>query len=289
MFRNKIKCNECEHIYDALEPECPECKNENPRAPKGFSRNAVILPLWLQLTLLGVGYVGLQLVSIIVTIIATIIFTINNPGATPESATDPNLLAAIEFISYGIITIPFIIFVILFRRKFKYGWKNWQTYVFGLIGGFALIGSSTVYMGFVQVVFGVTENANEQIINQIVSIYPVLSLLIFAIVGPVVEELTYRVGLFSFLRRIHPALAYAVTIIFFAILHFDVSSLMTGFQSGDFSAFTNELLNFPAYLLAAAILTFIYDKFGFGASCIAHITNNFCSVLLTILALRYGH
>ena len=86
-------------------------------------------------------------------------------------------------------------------------------------------------------------NDNENAIDSITNAYPLLSLLVFGIMGPVVEEFTYRVGLFSFIRRFNRPAAYIITIAIFALIHFN-------FQSTNI---VNELINLPSYIVAKEV------------------------------------
>ncbi len=126
----------------------------------------------------------------------------------------------------------------------------------------------------------VADNQNETGINSIVSIYPMLSLLIFGFLGPICEEFTYRVGLFGLLKRGNRILAYVLTAVIFGFIHFDFNCL----ASNNASLIINEFLNLPSYLAAGITLCFIYEKRGFGGSCVAHILNNVISILFTILS-----
>ena len=111
-----------------------------------------------------------------------------------------------------------------------------------------------------------------------VKTYPLLSVLILGFLGPAVEEFTYRVGLFSFLTRVHKALAYAVTIVIFGLIHFDFTA--TG------ANMVNELIHLPIYMFSGAALCVLYDFMGLSASLSAHVTNNLLSIIPTILLLN---
>jgi membrane protease YdiL (CAAX protease family) len=103
---------------------------------------------------------------------------------------------------------------------------------------------------------------------------PYLSLLVLGLVGPFCEELAYRVGLFGLTRRVNIYLAYFVASVVFGLIHMH-----------DFTS-VNEWLSFPDYLVAGAVLAVTYEKFGFGASYIAHATNNVFSLLVEMVLLR---
>ncbi|MBP5694703.1 MAG: CPBP family intramembrane metalloprotease, partial [Bacilli bacterium] len=107
-------------------------------------------------------------------------------------------------------------------------------------------------------------------------VYPITCLFIFGLIGPICEEITYRVGLFSLLKRKNRALAYLVTIAVFALIHFNFSN--------DPATLLNEIINLPYYMFAAFAFSFAFDKFGFAASATAHISNNLISLFLVVMA-----
>ena len=116
------------------------------------------------------------------------------------------------------------------------------------------------------------ENLNQQNIEGIVDLYPLISVLVFGIIGPIFEELTYRAGLFNILNRWNKVLAYLGTSIFFGLIHFNLSGDIVG-----------ELINLPSYIVSGLLLCYFYDYGGFGAACIAHITNNLVGILIQII------
>lgn len=66
----------------------------------------------------------------------------------------------------------------------------------------------------------ISENQNEDAVRSIITLNPFLSTIAVAIVGPIVEEFTYRYGLFGALKKKSKKLAYFVTIILFALISF---------------------------------------------------------------------
>ena len=124
-------------------------------------------------------------------------------------------------------------------------------------------------------------NTNETGINTITTAFPILSLIVFGILGPLCEEVTYRVGLFSSIsQKLKPLWAYLITILIFGLIHFDFTALF----SGNVDALIIELSNLPTYLVSGLLLCYFYTKEGFGVSSIAHIFNNLLSLLLTLIS-----
>ena len=132
---------------------------------------------------------------------------------------------------------------------------------------------NALYSTFLQLIkVTSSDNANEASLQSLQDIYPLTCLIIFGIIGPICEEMTYRVGLFSLFKRKNKVVAYVVTIAVFALIHFNFSL--------DPDTLVNELLNLPYYMFAAAAFSFTYDKFGFAGSVTAHISNNLLSLFL---------
>ena len=113
---------------------------------------------------------------------------------------------------------------------------------------------------------------NQGTASSIATAYPIFAIVILGILGPICEEFAYRVGLFSFLRRVSPVLAYIGTALIFGLIHFD-------FTSKDL---ITELVYLPNYVFAGIMFSLLYEFGGIGASTTAHILNNLFSVLLII-------
>ena len=239
------------------------------------------MPLWKQLTLFGVGLFGLQIISLIIQVFLVLIYRQNHTQAELEIFLDSVQVNAI--LNFSIYAIVFaILALILFKDNIRVlkTFKNWVVPVSAIIGYLAILAFNYIY-GIVLNVAGVSisDNANESGITSIVKAYPLLSVIIFGMVGPICEEITYRLGLYSSLRRVNKYLAFILTILIFAFIHFD----FTAFNASDPTVLRNEFLNLPYYLFAAFVFCFLYEKFGFASSLSAHITNNLVSIISTII------
>ena len=115
-------------------------------------------------------------------------------------------------------------------------------------------------------------NTNEEAAESMILAFPALSIIVLGILGPVCEEITYRYGLFSLLDKKSKILAYILTPLVFAIIHFDFG--------GDMII---ELLNLPSYIIAGVLLSLAYDKFGFHTAVIAHVINNLYAIIVTLI------
>jgi hypothetical protein len=118
------------------------------------------------------------------------------------------------------------------------------------------------------------DNQNQAAIVMLVKDSPIISLITFGFLGPIVEEWTYRLGLFQYLKGRSKWLAYLVTLTIFGLIHFDFST----------TNLTNELFNLPIYLVAGAWFCFLYDRFGLKVAMATHIFNNLLSVMSILLS-----
>lgn len=283
---NKEKfCPNCNEEYDPLNSECPYCKEEN----KDFeslkiSKNIIVVPLWLQVTLFLVGLIGFQVIGFVL----MEILLIKNGGGVESLES----LTSQAIINFGGYIILFIVMAILLSDRMKNvikGFKSSYTnYLMGFALGAILILLSLGYGILIEMLGFSNVNANQGTIFSIATNYPILSLFILSVIGPFCEELTYRVGLFGALRRANRILAYVVSILVFALLHFDFSSIITASLSDDSSGLILELVNLPAYILGGFMLTFTYEKYGIPGSFCAHFLNNFFSIALILISANMG-
>lgn len=241
-------------------------------------KNVSMLKPSRQLTLFLVGLFGLMLFSLttqfVMDLIARGIAPTDYDYETFISSTTASMI--INGLSYLVLGVTFILLIKDDSNEILKSFKGYKPYVAAAIG-FASIIMFNLFYNLILSLAGVTilDNANESSLNSIVTAFPMASLLFFAFIGPVCEELTYRVGLFSLTRRVNRILAYIVTIIVFTLIHFDFTS----------KTIVNELLNIPFYAFAAFVFTFLYEKFGLASSVSAHITNNLFSLLVSIFGI----
>ena len=235
------------------------------------------LKIWKQIVFFVIGLFGLTVISLFIQIIVQLAarraIVSDYDYQTFMGSTTFNMI--VNGSTYLIIAVIFLILMKDDTNEFFKSFKGWKPYVAAAIGFSAILTFNLFYNLILSATGAViSDNANESSLNSIVSDFPFLSLLIFALIGPIVEEFTYRVGLFSLLKRVHISLAYVVTIIVFTFIHFD-------FQSNNM---VNELLNIPFYMFAAATFCFLYHRFGLASSISAHVTNNLLSIGTAIIA-----
>lgn len=267
MFK-RINCENCQCLYDELDKECPSCGTSNPFVEhKRFGGNALIVPFWMQIVLFSVGWLGFQILGITISVILL--------GTSLEGIKQE---AVLTFTAYGLLTVALVAIQSTQFKKYIKQIKNWLAPILGIAGFVAIIIFNISYGVFLNMAgLAVEDNANESSVNSIITAYPLLSLLVVGILGPLCEEITYRVGFYGFFRRINKYLAYGLTILVFALIHFD----FTCFTSG---TFINELLNLPYYMAAAFAMCFAFEKTGFWGGFAVHATNNIFSVLITLIS-----
>ena len=294
-MKEKIKCPNCKLLIDDDSITCPYCgykleeediakqkeekvsinykkiddyKSESKKSDVKsfikFESRSVDLK-WKNIVLLLVGFIGFQMIATILQIFALT----SNPYFLYTSG-----IGYINFASYffllGIMVLILNEDLLKFVSKFKKG----RTYLYGFSYGFLLIAVSVLVNMICSSLSGSNStNNNESNIESIATSLPILSIIVFGFVGPFCEELTYRVGLFSFINKKSRVLAYIITPILFGFIHFDFSS----------SNIINELINIPSYIVSGLLLSYFYDKEGMEVSFIAHATNNLVSIILTII------
>lgn len=264
-FKKKlIECNSCHSYVDAYLDNCPKCKNKLSRDILATKfTNMIFLEDYKELIIFLIGFIGLNLVAVIVSLF---VLTFNSDELFANTL--------INFISYLVTFICMILYLFKDNLKilnsFKNTLSNYKGLIAVLIGSGLIIGFSYLY-NVILYACGVTisESGNQSALNMMCKTYPVLSCIFIVFLGPILEELTYRFGLFSILRKRNRYLAYVVTIIFFTFIHF-------GFDSKDLA---NECLNIPLYMFPAFTLTYIYERYGINNSIYAHVINNLISFI----------
>ena len=293
-MKEKMKCKKCGLLIDSDSKTCPYCgydqskedepiKTEEPKKqpePLKMSRettfilgsSAILGSLKFHLLLFFLGFFGLNIIrftsELMIMAAAGQDFLLSSTGIMIDTS-----------IGY-VLTFGISILVIFFMYKFDVFKKMLGTNKLFFLAGFGaaivLIGINIGYSYLIGLTGFNSGNENQQTIELVVKDYPVLSILVLGIIGPIVEEITYRLGLYSVLRRYNKILALIVVSVVFGLIHFGITTDMTA------NDFINELLNLPIYMISGFILSFTYDKWGFAASSIAHILNNLLSIIFII-------
>lgn len=193
-------------------------------------------------------------------------------GGKTDDATITKILGLSRFVTYGILIAIYTFFIIKLRKETLHSFKRWLNYLGGVVAAGILISVTLLITYLLKKYCGLKDSENEIALGKIIATYPVPSLIFFGIIAPIIEELTYRIGLFSLINRYKRWLAYLVTIIIFTLVHIDFSS----------KDLANEMLNLPLYLFGATMLTVTYDYFGLTGSLLCHITNNLVVIIIQI-------
>lgn len=293
MYFRKTICANCQNHFDECLEKCPNCQEPNYRFEQlNLSKQMTWMTTLRQLILFLFGWIGLQLIALIYSLIyAGIIAGINGIDYLDAIRTldSPLNSLVVNSVSYLILLTGTIAIIWPQIRKLLSSFKIGRNWLFGLLLGMAVIGAGVVYSIFSSFIYESSGNANQSSLETIISSYPFASLLIFGFIGPIVEELVYRVGLFNLLSRTKRWIAYVATVLIFAFIHFDfmsIFSLLTNYGAETLDVFINELINIPQYVIAGLLLCLAYEKYGFAGSTIAHIVNNVFSILAVIITLQ---
>lgn len=228
-----------------------------------------------QLFLFFIGWLGLVIAAFIAALlISGIAGLILSPSALDLFLISEGYFTAINFLTYALI---FSLMVYLLwpwlkstiqLRELKGAWWLGIPFTFAIL-------FSNILMISIYDVFGIVleSNQNQEAIISLVEATPFLSFITFVFLGPIVEEWTYRLGLFQYLKQKSRWLAYGITLLLFGLIHFDFSA----------PNLTNELLNLPLYSVAGAWFCFLYDRYGLKVAMTAHIFNNFLSVIAILI------
>lgn len=272
MFNNK-KCSNCSNLYDSEFYECPKCKTLN---EIGNSKSRKLPTLYIssfnQSYLLGIGLILMTLITIFVSILVGIIF--------PDISTNKvGLIAIVTLITYILTLIFQIISIWEYKLYFLKTFLNYKAILVSILACIIIFGFDYLYNYIIETLYykGATPeiNMNQGLIIDMIKDSPILSFFTIVALGPIIEELTYRVGLFGLFRKFNVYIAYVVTILFFALAHISFEEIFKG-------NYIQELFALGNYLFASFILCITYHKFGFSASLIAHILNNLIAYSLIL-------
>jgi len=276
----KTECPKCHKHYDPAERACPFCGEKNHLPERGASWDTTIPVGWgEELALFLTGFAGFQLIAMVLVLLiqslaksAFIAEGLTGKGLTNAMQNFVSTSAYLTYVNIGAYIVLFVTMIFVLGRniyRLNAMFKKGSTYWGFLIGiGMMIITS------ILTILLKASDNNNESSVNSVESYAPLASLIVIGLVGPFCEELTYRVGLYNLLKRFNWIAALFLTATIFTFIHFDFSNI----------ASANEWRNVPIYFAMGLILTYTYEKFGFGASFLAHATNNFLAVLLTIIA-----
>ncbi|MCQ2087132.1 MAG: CPBP family intramembrane metalloprotease [Bacilli bacterium] len=231
---------------------------ETYKKPKTNNPDGLSWKKRLALFLLGFSYAGLFIVSLIV-------------GISIAIFVEDKALYSILVESITYIILFAIMFAICFteRKYFANELKDPSKYTKGLVIGVCLIAVEFVLSVAIEIFYKPDVNANQAIVESLTKNYPTLMFIITCLIGPVCEELTYRVGLYGMLRKKNEIMGFIVAGLVFAAVHISFTD----------TTLLAELCAFPIYLSISYLLTLAYKKYGLAASLTAHIFINLISFI----------
>ena len=267
MLFKDTKCSNCDTYHDPTLQECPKCHNSNElfrlnRLPK---RVLFLHPIaQIGLFLVGFAYAGM-IISELFASLFLFPFAIENELLKTTIAL---------LVTYILMLIGLAAIILLTRKSYFFSkYKNGIDYIYGIAYAITIVCLSTALGALVSLIYEIGDNTNQSLANDIAINYPIIAFVLFAFLGPICEELTYRVGLYSFLRRINKYLAFAVTVIVFALIHFDFAA----------ENMLEELWSSPSYILSGFLLTLAYEHRGPACSMTAHVIYNLIAFLLMLV------
>jgi len=247
------------------------------RKAKEYRLGTEPFPIKKQIMFFSIGWIGFRVLAVVIELIVGGIIAGINHQSLKEALSTYSSSIIVNSLAYLILLTVLLLISYSDTLKLIKSFKQYQSFIAAAICVVAIFVFNYQYSYFLAILRNlgilekpVTDNANQSSLVSLEQLYPFTSLIIFGFVGPICEEITYRVGLFSLLKRKSHFLAYFVTIVVFAFIHFNYST----------TNLLNEILNLPYYAFAAAAFSFTYDHFGFAASTTAHITNNVVSLVL---------
>ena len=200
---NEIKL---EMDFSEYDPEKANLFNQN--MP---NNNSVVLSQKkrLILFLVGFSYTGLLLLSLIWSILLA-----------PTSNGDIIFTEMmIEFLTYVSLFIFMFLICLDSKKYFANELSKPSNYGKGFLCGLLILGVEVLISYLIQLFYEPETNANQALVELLSTNYPTLMFLITCILGPICEELTYRVGLFGFLKQKNKVLAYILEGFVFAFVH----------------------------------------------------------------------
>ena len=294
-FFHKKHCSDCGANYDSTRFNCPKCgkENEDLGGRDIFQNDLQTGSPLRNLFLFLMGLAGFQILGFLVSYFVQVDFVRNymaaNPGADTEALSEawvehykanPGIGLFINGVAYILVLACLLLILWSGIKELGKSFTKLKNVGYGALGGLGVLAASIVIGMIVHIIRpDTTANENQSGLVLMSKNYMVFALIIFGLVGPICEELTYRVGLYSFTKRWNRTAAYIITPIVFGLIHFNWESLTIGGNT-----LVNELCNLPDYIVAGVLFSYYYEKGGFACSATAHVVNNL--VALSISAMQ---
>ncbi|MCQ2792271.1 MAG: CPBP family intramembrane metalloprotease [Bacilli bacterium] len=258
-------CKNCGHDVDAYLKRCPHCyeKMGELTIPTRF-QNMTFLTDYKSFLLFIIGTIGLVFVALLIGL-AVNYFPIDDYLKTSLQ----NLIASLVILSMMACVLSYDIKDIF--KSFQRTFSHLRPLIATLIAVALIIGFNYAYTAIVKACgVDLSDTENQANITAIIKNWPGVAFFFVVILGPISEELTYRVGLFTLFRKYNRYLAYVIAILIFSLAHIN-------FFGKDV---INEAISIPLYLFPAFVLTCLYEYEGVSSSTYAHILNNLISFII---------
>ncbi len=271
--KERRDCPHCGKNIDAYVKHCPHCYERVGESilPRRF-QNMIFLTDYKLLLFFLIGTVGLYLFNFLLA------------QGLGYLKADIQLLNTLEGLLSTILVLSIFACILSYDFKevtasFKKSLYHLRPIIASLIGLGIIVLFSYAYQGiFILCGREIADSANQGALVKMVQSQPVLCFFYVVLLAPLLEEITYRVGLFTLFRKRNRYLAYVITIIVFALGHFN-------FFTSTSTDLINEFINLPLYIFPAFILTLLYEYEGVSTSTYTHVFNNLISFII-ILTIR---
>ena len=210
------------------------------------------------------------------------------------STVDIELLSYFAyFIGYGFYL--WLLYFLLKKDKISKILKgfNKNNLIVAFIFAIILYLSSTMVTYLVNLIFGnVDSNANQESLDQGMLKYPIIVSIFSVVFAPIVEEFVFRFTIFRPIAQKNKILAYIISVLSFAGIHFisSLSMLLTDMANPELTNeialnnFFNDLKTLPIYIVAAFVLTLSYDlNKNIATNILIHALYNLSQVVLMLL------
>ncbi len=265
--KKRRNCAKCGKSVDAYIKRCPHCYERmgDSILPPRF-QNMIFLTDYKLLLIFLVGSVGFLVFNLLL---------LQGLNYIPA---DPNLLIVLENLIPSILVLSVIACILSYDIKdvlnsFKKTFYHIRPLIAALIGLAVIVAFSYSYQAILGACgYPIADGGNQTAVAKMCQTWPALAFFYVVLFAPLCEELTYRLGLFTVLRKRNRYLAYVVAILLFAFLHFDYTA----------KDMVNEFINLPLYIVPAFVLTVLYEYEGVSSSTYAHVLNNLISFIVVL-------
>ncbi len=264
MLIKEKKCSDCDTYYDPTLEKCPSCHKDNELYINRTINTHITFmhPLaQIGLFLAGFSFAGM--------LVAELIFG-NLFGFIGDKVLFKTLTISFAYLLMftGLISIIFLTRKKHFCSKFV----KPLDYIYGIGYALTLFFVAVIVSSIITLFYKAEDNTNQGVAIEIAKNYPIIAFIVMGLLGPICEELTYRVGLYSFFRRINKYLALAISAIIFALIHFDFTA----------ENMVNELWALPQYIVAGVVLGLAYEHHGPACSLTAHLLYNIAAFFMML-------